>query len=40
PWTYPPQFDLLLSPFAFLPGWTAYFLFTAVTLVAYLMTLR
>lgn len=40
PWTYPPQFDLLLAPLAFLPGWAAYFVFTAVTLVAYLMTLR
>jgi hypothetical protein len=40
PWTYPPQFDLLLAPLAFLPGWAAYFLFTAVTLTAYLMTLR
>ncbi|MBR0684912.1 DUF2029 domain-containing protein [Bradyrhizobium manausense] len=40
PWTYPPQFDLLLAPFAFLPGWAAYFLFTAVTLAAYLMVLR
>jgi hypothetical protein len=40
PWTYPPQFGLLLAPFAFLPGWAAYFLFTTVTLAAYLMTLR
>lgn len=40
PWTYPPQFDLVLAPLAFLPGWAAYFLFTAVTLAAYLMTLR
>jgi hypothetical protein len=40
PWTYPPQFDLLLAPFALLPGWAAYFVFTAVTLVAYLMALR
>ena len=40
PWTYPPQFDLLLAPLAFLPGWAAYFLFTAITLAAYLMTLR
>lgn len=40
PWTYPPQFDLLLAPFAFLPGWAAYFLFTTITLAAYLMTLR
>ncbi|OAE99867.1 hypothetical protein AYJ54_32335 [Bradyrhizobium centrolobii] len=40
PWTYPPQFDLLLAPFGFLPGWAAYSLFTAATLAAYLMTLR
>lgn len=40
PWTYPPQFDLLLAPLAFLPGWAAYFVFTAVTLAAYLMALR
>ncbi|WP_275199838.1 glycosyltransferase family 87 protein [Bradyrhizobium sp. CSA207] len=40
PWTYPPQFDLLLAPFAFLPTWAAYFLFTATTLAVYLTTLR
>jgi len=40
PWTYPPQFDLLVAPLAVLPGWAAYFLFTAVTLAAYLMMLR
>lgn len=40
PWTYPPQFDLLLAPFAFLPVWIAYSVFTAMTLTAYLMTLR
>lgn len=40
PWTYPPQFDLLLAPFAGLPGWAAYFVFTTVTLVVYLITLR
>lgn len=40
PWTYPPQFDLLLAPFAGLPGWAAYLVFTTVTLIAYLITLR
>ncbi|WGD53639.1 glycosyltransferase family 87 protein [Bradyrhizobium sp. CB1650] len=40
PWTYPPQFDLLLAPLGFLPGWAGYFLFTAATLAAYLITLR
>ncbi len=40
PWTYPPQFDLLLAPLAFLPTWAAYALFTGTTLAAYLITLR
>lgn len=40
PWTYPPQFDLLLAPLGVLPGWAAYVLFTAATLAVYLMTLR
>jgi len=40
PWTYPPQFNLIVAPLAFLPlGW-AYALFTAVTLSAYLATLK
>jgi hypothetical protein len=40
PWTYPPQFDLMLAPFAFLPTGLAYLLFTAVTLALYVLTLR
>ncbi|OKO72769.1 hypothetical protein AC629_37600 [Bradyrhizobium sp. NAS80.1] len=40
PWTYPPQFSLLLSPLALLPGWVAYLLFMALTLGAYLAALR
>jgi hypothetical protein len=40
PWTYPPQYDLLLAPFAFLPVGLGYLLFTAVTLALYLVTLR
>lgn len=40
PWTYPPQFDLLLAPLAFLPVGAAYLVFTAATLVLYLITLR
>lgn len=40
PWTYPPQFDLLLAPFALLPEGLAYLLFTVATLVLYLLTLR
>jgi len=39
-WTYPPQFDLLLAPFALLPVWASYLLFTATTLAIYLVTLR
>ena len=40
PWTYPPQFDLLIAPLALIPIGTAYFLFTAATLGFYLLTLR
>lgn len=40
PWTYPPQFDLLLAPLAPLPTGIAYLLFIAATLAAYLLTLR
>jgi hypothetical protein len=40
PWTYPPQFDLLLAPLAALPVGAAYLLFTGATLVLYLATLR
>src|SRR5713226_9567232 len=40
PWTYPPQFDLVVAPLAFLPLGTAYCLFTTGTLVLYLVTLR
>jgi hypothetical protein len=40
PWTYPPQFDLLVAPLALLPGWAAYLVFTTITLAAYLMVLR
>lgn len=40
PWTYPPQFDLLIAPLALLPLWLAYGLFTAGTLAAYLWILR
>jgi Glycosyltransferase family 87 len=40
PWTYPPQYDLLVAPFAFLPVGVGYLLFTAATLVLYLVTLR
>src|SRR6266436_8358023 len=40
PWTYPPQFDLLVAPLALIPIGTAYFLFTAATLGFYLLTLR
>ncbi|MFT4119463.1 glycosyltransferase family 87 protein [Bradyrhizobium sp.] len=40
PWTYPPQFGLLLAPLAFLPVGIGYLLFTAATLALYLATLR
>ena len=40
PWTYPPQFDLLLAPLALLPLGLAYSVFMIGTLAAYLATLR
>jgi hypothetical protein len=40
PWTYPPQYDLLLAPLAFLPVGVGYLLFTSMTLALYLVTLR
>jgi hypothetical protein len=40
PWTYPPQFDLLLAPLALIPTGVAYLLFTAATLAFYLIVLR
>ena len=40
PWTYPPQFDLLVAPLALLPLGLAYALFTFGTLAAFLLTLR
>ncbi|WP_445222499.1 glycosyltransferase 87 family protein [Bradyrhizobium sp. Pa8] len=40
PWTYPPQFDLLVAPFALLPAGVAYLLFVTATLTIYLLTLR
>lgn len=40
PWTYPPQFDLLVAPLALLPAGIAYLLFITATLAAYLLILR
>jgi hypothetical protein len=40
PWTYPPQFSLLLAPLALVPTGVAYFLFIASTLAFYLLVLR
>ncbi|WFU55704.1 glycosyltransferase family 87 protein [Bradyrhizobium pachyrhizi] len=40
PWTYPPQFNLLLAPFALVPFGMAYLLFMASTLAVYLAVLR
>jgi hypothetical protein len=40
PWTYPPQYGLLLAPLAFLPVGVGYLLFMTATLAIYLVTLR
>jgi hypothetical protein len=40
PWTYPPQFDLVVALFALVPPGLAYGIFTIGTLAAYLLTLR
>jgi hypothetical protein len=40
PWTYPPQFSLLVAPLAFVPVGVAYLLFTAATLAFFLAVLR
>jgi hypothetical protein len=40
PWTYPPQYALLLAPFAFLPVGAGYLLFTTATLALYFVALR
>jgi hypothetical protein len=40
PWTYPPQYGLLLAPLAFLKVGVGYLLFTTATLAVYLVTLR
>jgi glycosyl transferase family 87 len=40
PWTYPPQFDLLVALLALLPLGLAYTVFMVGTLAAYLATLR
>jgi hypothetical protein len=40
PWTYPPQFDLLVAPLALMPRWLAYGLFTAATMFGYLAVLK
>jgi len=40
PWTYPPQYGLLLAPLAFLHVGVGYLLFTTATLAVYLVTLR
>ncbi|UVO39414.1 DUF2029 domain-containing protein [Bradyrhizobium arachidis] len=39
PWTYPPQFDLLVAPLSFFPVGCAYFLFIGTTLIFYLVIL-
>lgn len=40
PWTYPPQFSLLMAPFALIPVGVAYLLFATSTLALYLAVLR
>jgi hypothetical protein len=40
PWTYPPQFDLVVALLALLPLGLAYVVFTAGTLAAYLAVLK
>ncbi|WP_374291338.1 glycosyltransferase family 87 protein [Paenirhodobacter enshiensis] len=40
PWSYPPQFDLLIAPLSFVPRWLSYVLFTGLTLTAYVAVLR
>jgi Glycosyltransferase family 87 len=40
PWTYPPQFDLVVALFALVPQGLAYCIFIIGTLAAYLATLR
>ena len=40
PWTYPPQFSLLLAPLALLPAGIAYAVFTTLTLTFFLLVLR
>ncbi len=40
PWTYPPQYNLLIAPFAFLPVGIGYLLFATATFALYIATLR
>jgi Glycosyltransferase family 87 len=40
PWAYPPQFGLFIAPLAIVPYGAAYGLFTAATLIAYLLVLK
>ena len=40
PWTYPPQFDVVVAPLALLPMGLAYGVFMISTLAAYLATLK
>ncbi|MDH3262780.1 MAG: DUF2029 domain-containing protein [Paracoccaceae bacterium] len=40
PWTYPPQFDLVVAGLALLPRGVAYLLFGGLSLMAYLWVMR
>jgi hypothetical protein len=40
PWTYPPQFDVVLAPFGLIPVGAAYALFVGATFTFYVVVLR
>lgn len=40
PWTYPPQFDMLVAPLALIPKWLGYLLFEGGSLLALLVILK
>lgn len=40
PWTYPPQFNLMIAPLSLVPSGAAYSIFAIGTFITYLLTLR
>ncbi|MBM1172041.1 glycosyltransferase family 87 protein [Microvirga arabica] len=40
PWTYPPQFNLLIAPLSLVPPGVAYSIFVIGTFIVYLLTLK